>query len=163
MKVEITKEEYRDLLDMLHIAHWVMNAHKTGEDPRTEKYEKLIQKFYSLAGEMGLGGLIEFDSRIGAYFPTKTFDDESRSWDFIDEFVDDTFWDELIDRLTQRDAERQAGGYENLRTLSTEERLALESPIEERYAEEFTENGLNNVAIVEQFGPGGEKFLTTHD
>jgi hypothetical protein len=163
MKVEITKEEYRDLLDLLHIAHWVMIAHKTGEDPRTEKYEKTMQKFYSLAEEFGYSSLIDFDPKIEKYFPTRTFEETSPSWEFIDEFVDDTFWDELIDRLTKRDLERQVGGYEILRTLSMEARLALEAPIEERYAEEFNRNGLDNVAIVEQFGLDATKPVKTSD
>jgi hypothetical protein len=151
MKVEITKKEYVDLLDMLHIADWVLSAHKTEEDPRAEKYEELMQKFYALAGEMGREDLIEYDHDIEKFFPTETFEETSEAWDFIEEFVEDTFWDELIDRLTQRDLERQAGGHENVRKLSMKDRFAREAPIQERYTEEFTENGLDRLEIVEQF------------
>ena len=44
MQIELSKEEYRNLIDMIQIAEWVMNAHKTEKDPSTEKYSKLEQR-----------------------------------------------------------------------------------------------------------------------
>lgn len=163
MNVEITKEEYRDLLDLLHIASWVLVAHKTEKDPRTEKYDTVIQKFYALAEEMGSGSLIEHDSHAGKYHPTREFEESSNVMDFIDEFVDHAFWDELIIRLAERDASRQVGGYEQLDLLSHEDRHALEDPLEERYSGEFNENGINRLEIVERFGDDASTPVTTHD
>jgi hypothetical protein len=55
----------------------VMTAHKIEKDPSTEKYSKLEQKIYSFANKMGCENLIEYDN--------------------------DSFWDELIDRIVVRD------------------------------------------------------------
>ncbi|MGE5174551.1 MAG: hypothetical protein ACM3MD_12065 [Betaproteobacteria bacterium] len=164
MNVEITKEEYLDLLDLLHIASWVLVAHKTEEDPRTKKYDKIIQKFYALAEEMGSGNLIEHDSDAGKYYPTREFEERSKTMDFIDEFVGHAFWDELIIRLAERDAARQVGGYEQLNLLSHEDRHALEDPAGERYIEEFNENGIDRLEIVERFvDHDTSKPVRTHD
>ena len=163
MKIEITKEEYNDVLDMFHMASWVLISHNTREDPRIEKYDSIIQKFYALAREMGRGDLIEYDPGSRKYHPTKAFEDTSRSLEFIDDFVDHSFWDELIIRFAERDAARQAGGYEKLDLLGHEDRHALVDPIEDRYAEEFNEHGIEHLEIVEHFGPDASIPVSTHD
>ncbi len=164
MNVEITKEEYLDVLDLLHIASWVLVAHKTEKDPRIEKYDKVIQKFYAFAEQMGSGGLVKFDSVAGKYYPDPEFEESSKVMDFIDEFVDHSFWDELIIRFAERDAARQVGGHEQLNLLSHEDRHALEDPIEERYSEEFNENGIDRLEIVERFDDhDASKPVRTHD
>ncbi len=163
MKVDITKEEYLDVLDLLHIAGWVLVAHKTGDDPRTGKYDRIMQKFYALAAEAGAGNLIEYDRRTGKYYPTREFEESSRVMDFVDEFVDHSFWDELIIRFAERDAARQAGGYEQLNLMSREDQRALEDPAEDQYAEEFDEHGIDRLEIVERFGDHDDSKPETHD
>ncbi len=152
MNIQINKEEYADLVDLLHIAHWVLSAHKTQKDPHIEKYEELIQKFFSLARDMGRDDLIQYNGRMGKFIPSIKFEETSQAWEFIDDFTNDTFWDELSNRLTQRDLERQEGGQENVNRLSMEERFKLEGSILERYSREFSEHGIERLEIVEQFG-----------
>ncbi len=161
MKVDITREEYQNLLDILSMADWVMTGHKTKEDRRTAPYDALIQKFFALAQEQGFGSLVERDPLRGDYYLTSEFEANSRSWEFIDEFADDSFWDELSHRMTERDVARQAGGFENLQAMSREERSALEGPIQERYDNEFYENGIDRLQIVESFGLN--RSPVTHD
>ncbi len=161
MKVEITKEEYLEFLDLIHVASWVLVGHKTEPDPRIEKYNKVIQKFYALAGDMGYAGLVEYDATAGKYRPSKSLADTSPTWQFIDEFVDHAFWDELIIRFTERDAARKIGGYEELNRLSHADMHALEDPIEDRYSKEFNDNGIERLEVIEQFG--GRQPVVTHD
>ena len=164
MNVEITEEEYVDLLDLLHIAKGILSSHKTTVEPqKIKKYDWVIQKFYALAGVMGRGDLIAYDPDRGKYHPTKAFEDTSRSPELIDEFVDHSFWDELIVRFAERDAARQAGGYEKLDLLSHEDRHALVDPFEDRYAEEFNERGIERLEITERFSGDASKPVATHD
>ncbi len=163
MKIEITQEEYRDLLDLLHIANWILVFHKTKIEPATEKYDAVIQKIYALAAEAGLGNLIEHNPATGKYRPTSAFEDSSNSLKAIDEFVDHSFWDELIIRFAERDASRQVGGYEQLDQLDHQGRHAVLDPIEKRYADEFNERGIDRLEIVEQFGRLMGKSMATHD
>ena len=53
MKINITKKEYRLLLDILHLGEWMLTAHDQEEMPEKKKYQDLVQKFYSYAEEMG--------------------------------------------------------------------------------------------------------------
>jgi hypothetical protein len=161
MKVEISKEEYLELLDLVHIASWVLIFHKTATDPRIEKYDRIAQKLYALAKDMGYVGLINYDPESKKYRPSKTLEETTETWQFIDEFVDRSFWDELTIRFIERDAARQAGSYEQLNQLTHEERHALEDPIEEKYSREFDDNGIEHLEIVEKFG--NAKPVVTHD
>jgi len=163
MKIDITKEEYRSLLDILSMADWLMHAHKTEQDRRTAPYDKLMQKLYSLAKDMGYEELVEHDPLEGDYYLARRFEENSQSWIFIDEFTDSSFWDELSHRLTERDAARKAGGEEKLKSMNREERTALESQIQERYDDEFFENGIDRLEVVEHFGLNAGRATITHD
>ncbi len=163
MNIDISKKEYRDLLDVLHMADWVMHAHETEKPLGTENYDKIIQKFYALAKDMGQEHLIEYDPKLKEYFPTRELDDSTESWDFIEDFTDDTFWDELIHRLTDRDVARKVRGYEQMSKLNMTERFAHEGPVLERYSHEFEENGLDRLEIVEHFAPSSTPQTPTHD
>jgi hypothetical protein len=163
MKIEMTKEEYRDLLDLLYIAEWVLTAHKTGDDARTKPYDKIIQKLYSHAREAGYERLIEHDPETRDHYTTREFEEASKALVFIDEFVDDSFWDELIIRLAERDAAQQVGGHEQLGLLSVEDVHALRSPIEIKYSEEFNDHGLDHLVLAHQFGFDLTKPVKTSD
>ncbi len=163
MNVDISKEEYRDLLDLLYISHWVLHSHASEADQRTAPYEKLIQKFHGLAKVMGHAGLVEFNPETGSYQPSAAFEDSTRAWEFIDEFTDDTFWDELVHRLAERDASRIVGSFEQLDSLKSEDRLSLETPLMDRYSKEFDEHGLERLEIVEHFGPAIANPVKTSD
>lgn len=163
MNIDMTEEEYRNLLDVLHMAEWVMHAHETEKDPATGPYDQVIQKLYALAKPMGQDHLIEYDADAAEYFATRKFDDTTASWEFIEDFTEETFWDELIHRMTDRDLARKAGGYERLDRLSMKERFSLESPIIEKYSREFEERGLERLEIAELPRPAVPRAPETHD
>lgn len=151
MNIDITSNEYRDLLDILHIADVVMSGHRRDEDRRSERHQALIQKLYSLAQGEGLGQLIAHNMPAKRYAPTAEFEKNSIAHAIIDEFGDHLFWDGLISRLTARDATQKAGGTEHLSAMSSHDRQAMEGVIRRRYIEEFSRNGISNVAVFERF------------
>lgn len=146
MNVNMTKAEYEILLDVLHIADWVLHAHKIEEDPRTEKYRELGQKFFSLAQEMGCETLIRFDPKSEKYLPTAAYEDQAEVMEFIEEYDEDTFWDELGHRLAFRDLVREEGE-ENVDGMPWQERAERVESLCDDYMEEFSENGLDRVTI----------------
>lgn len=156
MKLDMTVKEYRDLLDLLSIARWVLAAQEGGEnDERLAAYEQVVQKFYALAGEMESGNLIAFDEEASRYLPTAEYEDAGAGWQFIGDFEENSFWEELVERLTERDAIRAAGGLEAFDALDEDARHALLEPIEERYLQEFQKNGIENLTLKPAGAPGG--------
>jgi hypothetical protein len=163
MNIEITDREYRDLLDILHIADVAMSGHRREEDRRTDRHRTLIQKLYALAQGEGLGRLIGYDESTNKYIPTHDFEQNSLAHVVLNEFGDHLFWDHLISRLTERDAALMAGGIDRLNAMNDIERQHAEGQIRQRYIEEFTANGVANLAIAERFSAGAGMPVRTSD
>lgn len=163
MKVDISKEEYAKLLDLLHMASWLMHAHENEKDPSTEPYDAVIQKFYALAKDMGQGAMVTYHPDAQKYMPTVEFENTAESWAFIDDFMDDTFWDELVHRLAERDIERAVGGIDRKESLTMTERFTLEAPVLQKYTQEFDEHGIERLEIVEQVLRTPAARPVTHD
>ncbi len=164
MNIEISSKEFRDLLDILHIADVVMSGHRREEDNRTARHRALIQKLYALARGEGLDQLISYNDGVNKYVPSGDFEQSTLAHMVIDEFGDHLFWDVLISRLSERDAAHSAGGSDRLNAMSDIDRQALEGPIRQRYIEEFTMNGVANLTLIEGFGGiGGGMPAKTSD
>jgi hypothetical protein len=163
MNIEISTKEYRDLLDILHIADVVMSGHRREENKRTALHRALIQKLYALARGEGLDRLISYNESVHKYVPTAEFEQGTLAHVAIDEFGDHLFWDELISRLSARDAAQIAGGIERLNAMSDSDRQTVEGPIRQRYIEEFATYGVANLEIIERFNIGGGIPVKTSD
>ncbi|WP_295624101.1 hypothetical protein [uncultured Nitrosomonas sp.] len=146
MKINITKKEYRLLLDVLYLGDWMLTAHDQEELPEKEKYQDVIQKFYSYAEEMGYGNLIEADKESNKYYETREYEDTSKVSEIIENYDNATFWDELVSGLAMRDA-KETEGIDAIKKMSPEKRIELLHSLEEKYHEEFMANDLTNLKI----------------
>jgi hypothetical protein len=146
MQIELTKKEYELLLDMLYIADWVMNANVIGELEEAKPYQNLEQKIFSLAKDNGLEEYIVWDEKLRKYFPTIKFDEERPAMEFIEIFENESFWEELIERLAARDLVKKYGE-DKVKKMRPEERFRELDKIEEKYSSEFETNGLDNIQI----------------
>jgi hypothetical protein len=146
MNIEISKKEYRTLLDVLHIADWVLHAHKTEEGLETEEFRLLEQKFLSLAEDMGFGHFVEYDPDMKKYFPTGEYEETSSVMEAIVDYDNESFWEELTERLATRDLIQQEGK-DKVVALEFEERMIKMETFQGRYEEEFERQGLNRLVI----------------
>ena len=78
--------------------------------------------------------------------PSREYEEKSGIRDLIDEYDDDSFWDQLVDRLTERDVRAKAGLAQS-EQLSVQAYYALADPIAEVYEQEFEGNGLNRLKV----------------
>lgn len=146
MNISLTQEEYKTLLEVLDLTDWVLHAYKTDLPPETQKYRDLEQKVFSYAERFKAGNLVAYDETFQQYFPTKEFEDHTLAMDLVEDFEDETFWAQLIERLTERDLTRQVGEGKLLE-MSPEERQKKELPLYGMYSAEFEINGLDNITI----------------
>lgn len=146
MKVDITKKEYRTLLDLLGIAGWVLHAYRDEDATRTSGYREIEQKLYAKAAEFGCQDLIFHDEEEDQFFPTAEYEEEGPVLNFIDEYNDETFWKELVERLAMRDVLSRIGQKE-FHAMSVEERMNKLDTAIGIYEEEFAKNGLNRLEI----------------
>lgn len=146
MKINITKQEYRALLDLLGIAGWVLHAHRDDNATRTAEYRAIEQKIYAMAAEYGYEDLIVHDEEENKYFPTAEYEEEGPVLEFVDDYNDETFWKELVERLAMRDVLTRIGKQE-FHAMNVEERLKKLDAAIGVYEDEFAKNGLNRLQI----------------
>jgi hypothetical protein len=158
MNIDISTNEFRDLLDILHVAEVIVSGHRKEGDKRTERHRALIQKLYALAEQEGFDKLFTYNKSVNKYVPTREFEQSSVAHVLLDEFGDHVFWDELIARLSVRDAAQMAGGMDRLNEMNEGDRQALEESIRKRYLDELSAHGVANLTIIEQFSSNGEKM-----
>lgn len=144
MKINFTKKQYEDLVKLVYLGTWMVNAHRT--DDRVAKYEELEQYILSFYKNFVMENFILIDEELKRFFPTKEFEEETDVEQYIDEYNNDIFWEELIDRLARRDFIREYGE-ENLLKMPWEERFGKEQPFIDKYDEEFEKNGIENLDI----------------
>ena len=146
MQIDFSKEEYSTFLEILEIAHWVLFAHRTDEPQDRKRHKDFEQKIYSYVEALGFGDLITYDEELESYFPTREHDENSPARTFIDEFENETFWSELIERLAEMEMLRTLGEKKVLK-MTPEERFRANYDFEQKYEKEFEEHGIERLRI----------------
>lgn len=146
VKINLNRKEYELLLEVFYIADWVLNAHKTREDNEIDRYKEFEQKILSCAKEFGLQNFVVWDPDLSEYYYTGEFEERSPAVEFIEEFEEDTFWDELVERLSMRDLVEEYGE-ECVLEMNLHTRLEKLDEYRAKYLEEFEKNGLQNVKV----------------
>lgn len=147
MKIPFSKQEFRVLIDLLEMADWVLHAHRSDRED-TQRYHSLIQKLFAQAKDNGCGEYIQHIPSDGSYCVTRTYEEQSETMQFIDQFEEDSFWEELITKLSERDAERRVAP-KRLGDLGLEQLFNQLGIEEERWAQEFENHGVARLQVAE--------------
>ena len=146
MKFEFTEKEYRALVDVLTLSGMILDAYGQGEDSSRKGYFELEQKIYSYFEDVGSRDLITRDPSTGQYVRKWSSDRSETIVKILDEYVDASFWEELIIRMAERDmlADLEFQGQDQSK-LTLEERETLLREYGDRYDKEFRSNGLKSI------------------
>lgn len=98
MNIELTKKEYRRLLDMVYIGNWVLNSTR-GTDRFTD-YDQVESKIFSHCLETGMPSLV--DRWNGQIIPSRAYV-EGGIHEAIMDYEDAIFFDILAEELARRD------------------------------------------------------------
>jgi hypothetical protein len=145
MNINITKKEYRLLLDMLYIADWVLDALSEQGQSHYE-HQALKTRLLSLSKEMDAEDCIEYSKELNEHFETKDYEDAMQER-YIEPYEEMIFWDQLIYRLAVRDLIQEIGitSYKKMKFI---ERATKIEQIKKKYAKEFDKNEVKNIAIL---------------
>lgn len=147
MKIEFTKEEMEKLLEVLSIADWVLTSNDVEDDERKDPYVNLLKRIYAEAYKNGMTDQIEYDENCQDYFPKDEWEENAQAQDFIEEYDDATFWEELVYRLSDRDMEREMNGKV---PTNVKAQIEMFTRVQTKYEEEFERNNLDNLQIVKK-------------
>lgn len=147
--VTFTKKQYFTLMKAIFLSNWMVNSHTDGSPGNTAnpEFEDLDRYIFSQAERFGLGKYV--DNKLagdGKYYESRKFEDESGVYAIIEEYMEENFWDELINRLALRDFDQQYNR-DQKRAMVGMERSDKIYDIVLRWAEEIDENGLKNIII----------------
>ncbi len=133
MKLELTKKQYRRLLDMVYIGNWVLNS--TRGDDRFTDYDEVESLLFSKAGEEGMKTLAEVYQ--GEVIPSRAFV-EGGIHEAIIEYENNIFFDILAEDLARRDMDDAAIDQSNYEELVR--RI-------EAYLDEFEAHGTDHILV----------------
>lgn len=145
MKIELSKEQYQSLLELIYLGNWIVNSIKVEVDPKTQKYDELESYLFFNAKEFGLAEWCDGEEKSDC-FPSAEFEEKSSVFDYIDKYDDYTFWEEFSHRLARRDLIRKYGE-EGFMKMAFEERITKEDELICKYDKIFYEAGLNAVKV----------------
>ena len=133
MQLELTKKQYRRLLDMVYIGNWILNA--TRGDDRFADYDEVETLLFSKAAGEGMGSLAELWQ--GEIVPSKAFADGGIH-EAIMEYENNVFFDILAEDLARRDMDDPPIDDTNYEELA--KRI-------DAYITEFEEHGTDNIMV----------------
>lgn len=133
MHIELTKKEFRRLLDMVYIGNWILNS--TRGDDRFDDYDNVESKLFALCREEGMSALVE--KWEDADVPSKAFTDGGIHEAIMD-YEDTVFYEILAEELARRDMDYQPVSRENYDELVS--RM-------DDYIAEFEAHGTDNILI----------------
>lgn len=141
MQLEFREDEVKALVKLAFVGNEIINGIR-GDGDKLAEFESLVHKIYKAAFEAGM------NKEIGHFESDKTYDVSpefgEEAYKIIDEYDDETFWEELAYRLSERDTDMSGKEFG-----SNEERMADVWAREGLYAEEIMENGIARLAIDE--------------
>ncbi len=146
MKIHFSKKQYWDLLRAVYIADWVANA-ICEEDMKEDDGIKEIRNYiFTFAKELGYEKYVVYDKKMGRHFATFDLDDEPKVRELIDRFEDHCFWDELSERMGERDFLRNHTKNE-IEKMDEMEYISKLKSLEDAWADEFETYGLSRLKV----------------
>ena len=133
MKIELTEQQYRYLLDLVYIGNWVINS--TRENDRIKEYDQVESLVFSHCLQHKMSKLVELYQ--GELIPSRRFADGGIH-DAIEHYEDIIFYEILAEEMALRDMDGEPLTRENYGALL--ERI-------DTYLSEFDRNGTDNISV----------------
>ena len=133
MNIELTKQQFRYLLDLVYIGNWVINS--TRENDRIKEYDQVESLIFSHCLEQKMSKLVELYQ--GELIPSRPFADGGIHH-AIEHYEDSMFSEILAEELALKDMDGEP--------LTGENYTALMERIDE-YLSEFSLHGTDNLTV----------------
>lgn len=133
MQIDLTRKEFRRLLDLVYIGNWILNSAR-GDD-RIADYDDLESKLFGLCRGTPMNALVE--PWNGTWVPSQAFADGGIH-EAIADYEDTVFFDILAEELARRDMEYAP--------ISKDNYDELVSRMED-YIEEFEAHGAEHISV----------------
>ena len=135
MQIDLTNQEFRQLLDLVYIGNWILNSTR-GED-RFQPYDHLESKLFGLCRENRMKVLVE--NWNGTDVPSRAYV-EGGIQEAIAYYEDNVFYEILAEELARRDMD-----YPEITDENYDEIVGRM----DQYMEEFQDSGVDHLILEE--------------
>ncbi len=133
MELDLTRKQFRRLLDMVYIGNWILNSTR-GED-RFKDYDEVESLLFAKAAAEGMPTLAELYQ--GEVIPSKAFA-EGGIHEAIMDYENNVFFEILAEDLARRDMDDVPIDESNMEELT--QRI-------DAYIDEFEAHGTDNITV----------------
>ena len=141
--ITVSAADYQRIVELAYLGEWFINSHHDTEF-QDDAASDVLQKVLAVQPL----ALVGRDVETGNYYLESEWTE--RLYDqYISDYDDHVFWDELIERLAQRDLAKSRGVSPD--EINREEDLRELRPLEDRYREELEGNGVERLEITDGF------------
>ena len=131
MHIDLTKKEFRLLLDLAYIGNWVLNS--TRGENRFAPYDDIESKLFAMCRHNGMDVLVEKWNDIDV--PSKAYC-EGGIHEAIMDYEDTSFFEILAEELARKDMDDEMVNPDDIEDLA--QRM-------DEYMLDFEENGLTKI------------------
>ncbi|UOQ43565.1 hypothetical protein MUN89_16850 [Halobacillus salinarum] len=143
IKIEFSRDQYEKLVETIFLGSWVVNSIRL--DDLDEDVEEIREIILSKYKEAGLEDKIIHQEELGVY--DLDIDFESSLLDqYVEEYDEFSFWDKLVEKLTEKEMIDKYGASVTSGELS-EEMMKTQLELEERIGRELEEKGVTNLTL----------------
>ena len=143
IEMSFTKDELRLLIRLLYTGYYVCDRDEHS-DVEKRAQETLVDHFLQTALAYRVMDGIEYEAKSDRHFLDA--DHEDALLEDYNDFIEETFWDELVFRLGRRDFV-DAVGEDRFVKMESLERITEEERYIEKYRKEIDENGIQRIGI----------------
>lgn len=133
MQIELSKKEFRRLLDMVYIGNWILNS--TRGDDRFADYDDLESKLFALCRSNGMDVLTQ--DWNDTVIPSRAYE-EGGIQEVIALYEDNVFYEILAEELARRDM-----GYADITGDNYDEIVTRMG----HYMTEFEQSGIDHLVL----------------
>jgi len=148
MKIEISKRQFKFLLELVYIGNWVANSDNP-PDAIDEKYEEITKIIYSYGKEAGLEKYVAYSKHSQAWSETNYLGFESNAAKLLKEYDERIFWNRLAEEFAIRDFYREYGK-EEIKKMSSDKYMEKVYEFIDKYTEETNDHGIDRFEIIKQ-------------
>ncbi|MFQ3543718.1 hypothetical protein Q7A53_06505 [Halobacillus rhizosphaerae] len=143
IKLTFTEEQYKKLVETIFLGSWMLNSTRLEDlDEEAEEIRELVLSRYK---EANLEDKVVYQEEMEIH--DLTIDYESELLDqYIEEYDEFSFWDKLVEKLTEKEMV-QTFGADVVSAPLTDEMLKTQLELEEKIGQELEEKGITNLHL----------------
>lgn len=142
--LSLSISDYRALVEMIQVADWVITSRENEPQESTRQFREVRKAVLANVAAIGMDHDIVFEN--DDYFETLDYENNAPHRELIAEYDGSIFWDELLERLVDRDF-RDKFSEAEIAGMSLEKRVSEQTQIQATYEVEFVDHDLNRLRI----------------